>query len=295
MSTVDDLLLWDGNFYENRLGKGTLLKEMLAPAKLNNGKQVSYALGLKVGTYRGLSTVYHDGDVLGYHTSILRFPEQRFTVLCLCNVSAGPLNRSYRVADVLLEKDLRPSTVANQTANAALGLNPLSVAGNYVDSRDHSLWSFTALGGNLSVRSSLGGAALTYAGGNQFAGPGGMVVTFVGSEGAMKATIERDDTTMLTGVRIQQVHPIETALAAYVGSYKSSELDAVYKLSVDHGSLMLRVNWDPPVKLIPTVRDEFDGEHMILVFRRNAQDRISGISVFARGDRVRNVTFEPVN
>ena len=46
--------------------------------------------------------------------------------------------------------------------------------------------------------------------------------------------------------------------------------------------------------LTPTVLDEFDGEHMILVFRRNAQRRVSGISVFARGDRVRDLTFEKV-
>jgi hypothetical protein len=37
MSTVDDLLLWDRNFYANRLGKGTLVQEMQTPGVLNNG------------------------------------------------------------------------------------------------------------------------------------------------------------------------------------------------------------------------------------------------------------------
>ncbi len=296
MSSVDDLFLWDRNFYENRLGTGTLLKEMLARATLNNGKPLSYALGLINGRYRGLPTVHHEGDVLGYHTSVLRFPEQRFTVVCLCNVStAGPLNLSYRVADVLLEKELRPSTVASQPASTAAGLNPSSLVGNYLDIRDHSLWSFTATGGNLSVRSSQGRAALRPAGGNQFVGPGSIVVEFANSDGAMKAIIDRDGQTLFTGTRIEQVHPSEQALAPYIGSYTSKELDATYKLSIDNGSLMLRVNWNPPVKLTPTVLDEFDGEHMILAFRRNAQSRVSGISVFARGDRVRNLTFEKAN
>jgi len=295
MSNVDDLLLWDRNFYENRLGKGTLLKEMLASATLKSGKRVNYALGLILGMYRGLPTVHHEGDVLGYHTSVLRFPEQRFTIVCLCNVSAGALSLSYRVADVFLEKDLRSSSVASQPANAPAGLDALSLVGDYVDIRDHSLWSFTATGANLSLRASLGRAALTPAGGNRFVGPGGLIATFVSSDNAMKATIDRDDQTLFTGARIEQVHPSESALAAYVGSYKSEELDAIYRLSVDNGSLTLRVNWNPPVKLTPTVLDEFDGEHMILVFRRNAQRRVSGIRVFARGDRVRDLTFEKVS
>ena len=40
MSNVDDLLLWDRNFYQNRLGKGTLLKEMQTRGVLNSGKQI---------------------------------------------------------------------------------------------------------------------------------------------------------------------------------------------------------------------------------------------------------------
>ena len=100
MSSVDDLLLWDRNFYENRLGKGTLLKEMHTLGVLNNGKQIAYALGLEIGTYRGLPIVEHGGALFGYRTEILRFPEQRFTVLCLCNLSsADPSAFSRKVSD----------------------------------------------------------------------------------------------------------------------------------------------------------------------------------------------------
>ena len=40
MSSVDDLLLWDRNFYENKLGKGTLLKEMQTTGVFNNGAEI---------------------------------------------------------------------------------------------------------------------------------------------------------------------------------------------------------------------------------------------------------------
>lgn len=50
MSSVDDLLLWDRNFYDNKLGKGTLIQEMRTRGVLNGGKQISYALGLEILT-----------------------------------------------------------------------------------------------------------------------------------------------------------------------------------------------------------------------------------------------------
>ena len=50
MSSVDDLLLWDRNFYQNRLGKGTLLREMQTRGVLNDGTESIYALGLIMST-----------------------------------------------------------------------------------------------------------------------------------------------------------------------------------------------------------------------------------------------------
>src|SRR5262249_55725733 len=109
MSSIDDLLFWDRNFYKNKLGKGTLIQEMETRGILNDGKKIGYALGLELGTYRGLPIVEHDGALFGYRTDILRFPEQKFTVLCLCNVSsADPSGLARKVADIYLEKSLQP-------------------------------------------------------------------------------------------------------------------------------------------------------------------------------------------
>lgn len=103
MSSVDDLLLWDRNFYSNKLGKGTLLKELQTRGVLNNGKIIHYALGLQMTDYRGLPVVEHGGALFGYRTELLRFPEQHFSVICLCNLgSADPGTKAQRVADIYL-------------------------------------------------------------------------------------------------------------------------------------------------------------------------------------------------
>lgn len=87
LSTVDDLLLWDNNFYANKLGKGGLIKEIETRGVLNDGKQINYAMGLWLGTYRGAPTVEHSGGTFGYRADLLRFPEQHFSVITLCNVA----------------------------------------------------------------------------------------------------------------------------------------------------------------------------------------------------------------
>ena len=58
-TTVEDLLRWDQNFYEPRVGDRDLVAAMQVPGILNSGKKLTYASALVVGSYRGLPTVQH--------------------------------------------------------------------------------------------------------------------------------------------------------------------------------------------------------------------------------------------
>lgn len=109
-STVEDLFLWDQNFYNNKLGKGSqsLIEKMHQEGLLNNGKSSGYAFGLYNGTYKGLRTVSHSGGLAGYRTEILRFPDQNFSVIILANrTDANPTSKAYQVADVVIRGQLR--------------------------------------------------------------------------------------------------------------------------------------------------------------------------------------------
>ena len=102
-TTVEDLLLWDRHFYEPKFGSRALLDTMQSPGRLNNGQAIDYALGLTVSSYRGLKTVGHAGSWAGYRAMLLRFPEQKFSVICLCNLAtANPPALAEQVADVWL-------------------------------------------------------------------------------------------------------------------------------------------------------------------------------------------------
>lgn len=172
----------------------------------------------------------------------------------------------------------------------AAASDPTPFVGKYLDRRDHSVVSFTASGGNLVGW----GATLKPVDAGKFEYPGGGTVTFDRTNGTITATAEHDGTVFFTGVRFVPLQLNDTDLATYVGTYKSTELDAIYKLTIETGSLTLRLNWNAPLKLESIAKDEFESSELgTLVFHRNATGRVSGLSLFA--GRVRDITFDKTN
>lgn len=115
-TSVLDLLKWDENFYNAQIGGKELLAELQQPGRLNNGKTLDYAKGLSVGEYRGLRTVRHGGSWGGYRAELLRFPEQHFSAVCLCNLgTARPSLRANKVAEVYLGNLMAPPKAKTTT------------------------------------------------------------------------------------------------------------------------------------------------------------------------------------
>ena len=96
-------------FFDAVVGGKKLIDEMQIPGKLNSGKAIKYAGGLFVDKYRGLKTVSHTGFHGGYKTVILRFPDERFSVIVLANVrDFVPIRMAKRIADIYLTEKLEP-------------------------------------------------------------------------------------------------------------------------------------------------------------------------------------------
>ena len=71
---------------------------------LTGGEEIRYARGLSVERRRGLARVSHAGGFMAFRTMIARYPEQRTTVISLCNAGmANPMQMSLTVEDILLE------------------------------------------------------------------------------------------------------------------------------------------------------------------------------------------------
>src|SRR5258708_24568126 len=108
-TSVEDLLKWDENFYSPRVGGKEFLAEIQERGKLIDGKVLEYAKGLRLQDYRGLHTGSHGGSWGGDRAERLRFPDQHFSVACLCNVgNAGATRRAHQVADIYLGNLMKP-------------------------------------------------------------------------------------------------------------------------------------------------------------------------------------------
>ena len=286
MSSVDDLLSWDRNFYDNRLGKGTLLKEIESQGVLNNGKVIDYALGLFISKYRGLPIVSHDGANFGYRTTLLRFPQQRFSVICLCNLgTSNPLRLSYQVADVYLEGQLAPDPAPAAVAK----VDPRPFAGWYRNRESHSAYPFSSADGGIAAL----GTHFKPRDADHFLATGAEIAFDRLQNGDIRATLTLEDSAPQVFERFEPLKPSAEDLAQYAGEYTSSELQASYRFAVKDGKLTLATNWQEPSVLEPAVRDEFQSPlGVAVVFRRDAAGHITGCELFA--GRVRNIFFTRV-
>jgi CubicO group peptidase (beta-lactamase class C family) len=126
LTTVGDLLIWNENFVNPKVGNAKLIAEMATGGKFNDGKPLEYyGLGLFLQIHRGLLNVYHSGSTAGYRAHLNRFPDSRTSVAVLCNGSNGDASRSAdRVSDIFLGDRLKPDPPAPAAAEPPAALNP---------------------------------------------------------------------------------------------------------------------------------------------------------------------------
>jgi len=304
-TTVEDLQLWDENFYDPRVGGPAFLQQMLERGKLNNGEQLDYAFGLVVGKYKGLPTVDHAGGDAGYRSDMTRFPEQHFSAAVLCNAAdTNPSALVRQVADILLAKDIKTpeSTPAKETAKSSGA--PLSaeqmaaLAGIYWNREDDDFHKVLVKDGKLQIN----------VGGDEFhtlkpAGETGFHVAEVpwGDQVEIRflpASSEKPRRLEQSfGGEKPDIFEAATAftpsgreLSEYVGAYVSEEIDPVYRIVLQDGNLSLTRLKNKAETLRPAVRDVFTGDIGTLRFARDSRQRISGLVLNA--GRIRNFRFE---
>jgi CubicO group peptidase (beta-lactamase class C family) len=156
-TTVEDLLRWENNFSSGTVGGTAALRELETTGVLNDGKPISYALGLVVDTYRGLPRVSHGGSWAGFRAQLTRFPSQHLAISVLCNLaSAGPGLFAQRVADLLLADAFSAPAPAFTAAGPRRAEPPTRALADYLG-RYHSAelladWIIWQAGDSLRVR-----------------------------------------------------------------------------------------------------------------------------------------------
>jgi CubicO group peptidase (beta-lactamase class C family) len=89
VSTVQDLEKWEAGFRTGQLLKPSSIEQMWTPARLNSGVTYPYGFGWRIETLRGHPVRGHGGQTSGFSASIALYPEDRTTVIVLCNIGTG--------------------------------------------------------------------------------------------------------------------------------------------------------------------------------------------------------------
>jgi CubicO group peptidase (beta-lactamase class C family) len=105
-TTADDLARWDAAFYD----EGSVATRLTVRGSLDDGTPIHYGWGLSIRSHRGLAIQSHGGSFPGWTAKMVRFPEQRTTVLVLANGERRDVSAdAFALADELLAADLDPS------------------------------------------------------------------------------------------------------------------------------------------------------------------------------------------
>lgn len=291
LSTMHDLMLWNENLDNPRVGGAEYARLMQTSMTLTSGRTIPYALGLINGSFAGVREVAHDGSTAGYRTFLARYPDQHVSVAVWCNYAgAQPAVLGHQVADLVLVK---PAPVAHQASADRVEVSASAIAqwaGTYRDELTNQAMVLQAAASALTTAAGRGTAQWVPRGGAHFTAPQGDV-EFSGTRGKRSFVLVRAgaDTS-----RFVEVQPAPTTIPSrdYVGTYVSDELDVQLVVAEHDGKLVVRRRPADELALRPVYRDDFQASGGLgtLHFARDAQGSVTGFSIFA--GRVLDVRFK---
>jgi CubicO group peptidase (beta-lactamase class C family) len=298
LTTIGDLLRWNAFLDKpsDLPGGPALVATLQTPGRLNDGAPLEYALGLEVTRDHGRRLVSHSGSTGGYKTWLGRYPDEGVSIAVMCNNGGiDPVEMGERVArQALLATGHADAAVSAPKAIAAVQAPTTDLApyqGLFRDPVTGELIQLRTADGQLTLKR---GASemLVALGADRFQRPNGDIVSV--ARNGLKTT----DVTLIHGqtrqrfVAVQAASTDSAALAAYVGTYYSAELDTRISVVQRGDTLVMRQPFAVEWTLSPSFADGFTTRlrgTTTFVFDRTADGRVRGFGAWANG--VRDLAF----
>jgi CubicO group peptidase (beta-lactamase class C family) len=285
MTTARDLARWNENFRTGKVGGPSMLATLRTRGKLDDGRELTYAMGLVIDEVAGLPREWHGGSWAGYRAAFLRFPGENVAVAVLCNrADATPVSLAMDVARVMVPE---LGATAARTAPEPR-IDPAVIAGSYLDRATFEVRSVRAHDGILGLRTSLDGAGerqLVPVDERTFAVKGTTIQ--LRWEPASKAQpprlVERQgDAEPETFERFEPESAAATGLSEYAGRYESDEMTTDMTVAVRGENLVLSTyGRAPSATLHPLLHDAFEGNGAGYRFERDGRGQIVGLVLSA--------------
>jgi CubicO group peptidase (beta-lactamase class C family) len=296
LSTASDLLIWNDALTNARLG-AFVSEKLQEPARLNNGRQISYARGLTVEPYGDGKMVWHSGGAAGYHSWLGRLPAQSLSIAVMCNSDAMAATAlAHRVANQFLPAAPAPAPEAG--APPALPADALpevnAKSGLFFNEQTGEPMRLVVDRGRFRVA---GGPGLVPLSKDRFR-RWGASVQFMSQDEFELHFLSPDQFELksmegkLTRYRRAQPYaPTPDDLKAFAGRFESDEIGAVLQMASGKDGLLGRAN-DSPVALPefrPVDRDTFQLGGVILRFLRDKAGKV--VALDYSNPLVRNIKF----
>jgi len=290
LTTVGDWLKWNAMLDSRSLG-APLVEALETTGVLNDGRKITYALGVVVTDEHGLRKVAHGGSTAGYQTFLSRYPDLKLSIALMCN-SASRIPGAF-------EQD-----IFNEIAGPFPATPP-----DTIELKPEELQKYVALWRNekthMPERTVVENGALRLAGlfalrplrDGSFLGGPWRINFSMGTDG--KPTSLAVDTGTGEDVRRFVAEPQWTPtlddLQSFAGVWHSDEADASFTIVVEGGQAFFVQRPATRQPLRPEYKDHFSvgvGPGQVMWAMRDSGGRITKLHFGA--SRMRDMPFERV-
>ncbi len=283
LTTVGDWMKWNAMLDSQTLG-AALVSALETRGVLNDGRKIAYALGLTVGSYKGLKDVSHGGATAGYQTFLARYPDNKVSVGVMCN---GTSPSAGGIAASITDEIFGPFPETPKTETAKVSEDELKkFVGIWRNEKTHGPARFVIENGV----SRWSGARLVPVGGGQFtAGNNQLRFTFDKDGKPMFAETVDSDGEVTRYTPETEWTPTPEDLASLKGDWFSEEAGATLTVAVDADKAFIKQRPVTSLPMQPLYKDHFAVQGYFIWFTRDKDGKVNGLHVGA--SRLRDMPF----
>ncbi len=289
LTTVGDWLKWNAMLDSRSMG-AALVEAMETTGVLNDGRKISYALGVVVTNEHGHRKVSHGGSTAGYQTFLSRYPDLKLSIAVMCNGSSR-----------------NPANIEREIFSEIAGPFPAPTPPDTIELKPEELQKYIALWRNekthMPERTVVENGTLRLAGqgvlrplrDGSFLAGSSRIRFQLGKDGK-PVSFETDNGESVTRfVAEAQWTPKPDELKSFAGVWHSEEAGASFTIAVEDGKAFFVQRPTTRQPLRPQYKDHFSagiGPGQVLWVTRDAKEVITKLHIGA--GRMRDMPFERV-
>ncbi len=302
-TNIPDMSKWVMHFDDTKPANQKLIAMLTQKAKLNSGKELSYACGIAVDTYKGWRQYSHGGADAGYRTYLSVFPDLKIGFIVFSNLGdfdAG--GKAYAIADLFIKDTLQKKEAEKKELrdSAAAVLKDTAqwkkYTGNYIG-EDGLPFSFDIKHRQLYYHIYDESNFLIKDAKDTFSIPAAANIKFVFGIKSKDTTcdvITPDQVFHLTKY-VKDTSQQDKTLQAYTGIYYCPELDCKYGIILkDHRLILTNAKYSD-VKLTLVNKDHLINDNWWinhLMMQRDSKNIITGFEV--NSGRIMHLKFTKI-